>query len=99
MPKCIKRTAHRDNGGRLGENYDGGRGHSFSYPQYKGFSRIVQSLARVLRRAMMRAALALTGAGERVATWGQWLGERLGLALIIAGDRLAAAALAWECGA
>jgi len=48
---------------------------------------------------MMRAGLALTGAGERLGSWGQLTAARLALGLAIAGDRLAAAALRWECAA
>ena len=96
MQRTINRTAHRGNGGRLGENYDAGARLVF-YPQYTPFYRFLQPLRRLARRAMMRAGMALTGAGESVATWGQWLGARLGLALAVAGDHLAAAALRWEC--
>jgi len=91
----IKQTAHRGNGGRLGENDNAGA--VVFYPQYKPKVKLWQPLRRLARRAMMRAGMALTGAGESVATWGQWLGARLGLWLVVAGDRLAATALLWEC--
>jgi len=88
-------AAHRGNGERRVEN---DAGAVVFCPYYTRKKARLQS-PNWRGRACMRLALALTGAGEGVAAWGQWLAARLGLALVVAGDHLAAAALRLECAA